>query len=665
MITFNARDTLQFTVDDIMGLEDDVTIIYEDGKEVVSTNRMLLMNSFFWEFHRRYPLTPILSTHCIEHIMKTGMYKSGTHMELLSILFRDTAEYNQLLTPKDTEVLRVLTYEVVNRIYNEMTQVSEEYISSIDILDFLEVVRHPVIKEIVSNTNPTSGSIYSAYDKLVKVLMTDEGLSKNRLVRAARKGIVNTNQLLQCIGIRGFVSEVDDSILTHPVMSNYAEGIKTCYEYLADSRSAAKALYFAGSNLEDAEYFARRLSLLCVTVERINYSDCGSTRYLEWRVQPPRYDDNGLLAYVGDLTTIVGKYYLDETTNTLKEIKTSDVHLNGQLLKLRSPLFCKTKDHHEVCEVCFGVLAKNISPYANLGHLCAASVTKKSSQSVLSTKHLLISAVSILQTLSEVAADFMTINCVDSTYSIKEKMKGKVASIWVDAEKAKGLIDVYNTESLDDLLPSRIFNINSIALEVLEGDLMVKIPITLTNSKKGAVFTIEFLHYLKEHGWDTANNAFRLPLDKWDFKHPIFKLPETEYSYSDHSKSIAKVIESKMAEISDRTKAGTPVSTLQELFALVNSKLQVNLAPLETIIYAGMVPNKSNFGLSRGAEEPVMAVSSLLIYSRSLSPALAYQRQHETLLNSNSYIKGNRPDSIMDVFICPAEVAKEYKGRGR
>jgi hypothetical protein len=268
-------------------------------------------------------------------------------------------------------------------------------------------------------------------------------------------------------------------------------------------------------------------------------------------------------------------------------------------------------------------------------------------------------------TLSEIAADFLTINCADSTFSLKEKMAGKVLSIWVDAEKAKGLIDVYNSESLDDLLPSRIFNINTIALEVLEGDVMVKIPITLTNSKKGAVFTIEFLQYLKGNGWDTSNNMFKLPLDNWDFKHPVFKLPETEYSYSDHSKSIAKVIESKMAEIADRTKAGTPVSTLQELFALVNSKLQVNLAPLETIIYAGMVPDKSNYGLSRGAEEPVMAVSSLLIYSRSLSPALAYQRQHDTLLNSNSYIKGNRPDSVMDVFICPAEVVKEYEGKGR
>jgi hypothetical protein len=138
-----------------------------------------------------------------------------------------------------------------------------------------------------------------------------------------------------------------------------------------------------------------------------------------------------------------------------------------------------------------------------------------------------------------------------------------------------------------------------------------------------------------------------------------------EYSYSDHSHQIAKLIESSMKSISDRSTPHSPVSTLQELFSLVNAKLTVNIAALEVLIYATMIPAKDTYGLARNCRGAVLGISDLVIKNRSMAAAYAYEDQSVSLTSPRSFFSEGRVDGPLDAMISPYEVVEQYKKLGR
>ena len=643
----------------------EITIMFDDG-EITTRGRKLIYSLFFWELHRRYPKTPILMNHFVDSVLKGNSLTSNTHIDLLSNIAKDVFIYNKLESPIQKEPVFRLIYEITNHVYNEISKLAEACSTSIDILDFIEIAEHKTIKESINNTKAHHESIAKTYNDVLNVIEKDSTLKNNSLVKAVRSKMVNTNQVAQCVAIRGFLTEVDGTILPVPILSNFTRGLGSLYNLVAESRSAAKSYYFSETPLKESEYFARRLQILCMTVERIHYEDCGSTEYMNWVVKPPVKDDAGKTIYAGDLKFMVGKHYYDDTTNELKTISTNDTHLYGKVIKLRTLLNCKHPDPHGVCEVCFGELAKNVSRFANIGHLSAATMTQQSSQSVLSTKHLDASSVSSGIVLSKNLSKYFNINTNKNAYILKKELSAHKVSICIDRDSAQGLTDIINIESIENINPVRISYISELTITVDDGKNIDTDILFVNQENKKAMLTIDFLKFLKENRWETDNkNNFIFNLDDWDYNRPILKLPDMEYSYADHSKQIASVIEANMSKpvLTERNKTDSPYFTLQELFDLVNTKLNVNIAALEIIIYANMVRGISDFGLTRNQPNKVLNVSDNVIRNRSLGAAFAYEKQNEVMKNPRSFFKFNRPDSVFDVFITPFEVVQHYKSK--
>lgn len=640
-------------------------LLFEDGVILETTRRKTLYSHYFWRFHREYPKLPISSRHHVDSVLKGEDLNSNTHIELHGIIYKDCCQVYQFNNPEQTEHLLGLIYAITNSIYCEVSKLSEKYVTSLDILDLIEVVEHPMIKEANDNTQASDASIKQTYRTILNVLTTEPTLNKNAVSRAVRSKMVNPNQLLQCVSKLGFRTEVDGSILRVPVMSNFTKGMNTLYDFVAESRSAAKALYFSETPLKKAEYFARRLQLLCMTVEKIRYHDCGSTQHVPMRICPPVKDENGKVVYQGDLRFMYGKYYLDETTNQYLEITHDDPALYNRVLQLRSPLYCKTPNPHEICEVCFGALSKNISRFANIGHLCSATMTQQTSQSVLSTKHLDASSVSLAIILSPLQSRFFTSNPAKNAFIFKKEFKDKQTKIVINRDEAIGLTDIINFSDITNINPARISSVSYIDVYYRNRSEEVGVPaISMSQDNRRAIMSLEFLDYLKTHKWKTDNrNNFVFSLDNWDFSLPMFKFPEMEYSFSDHSSQIEKIIESNMKNIVKRSDPMSPVSTLHELFMLVNSKLNVNIAALEVIIYATMIRSKDDYRLGRNVDRPILGVSDVVIKNRSLSSAYAYEKQTDTITSPKSFYKLKRPDSVFDVFVKPREVIENYRNR--
>ena len=662
MLIYKAKEIAHSPIFNIQ--KDRFQIEFDDGQVIETTLRKTLYSHYFWQIHREYPNLPVLKQHHVQTTMNGRPLNSGTHIELLSIILKDCCECYQLFLPQQTEHLLGLIYQITNKVYNEVSKFSEPYVPSLDILDFIEVVEYPAIKQINDNTEPTDVSIRETYSKVMDILTNDPALKHNPLVKAVNSKMVNANQVLQCISIRGFPSEVDGTILPVPIMTNYTRGMNSLYYFVAESRSAAKALYFSEAPLKKAEYFARRLQLLCMVVESIAYHDCGTDKHLHWRVTPPQKDESGKVVYPGDLKFMTGKYYLNEEDGKYYQITRDDPALHNKVLKIRTALYCKTANPHQICEVCFGALSRNVSQYANIGHLCSATMTQQTSQSVLSTKHLDSSSVSPDIVLTEQKARFFTINKDKDSYIFRKEFKDKNLRIVINRDDAIGLTDIDNIDSIENVNPNRVSAIEYVDIQYRTKNEEIAVPVSISQENRKAVLTMEFIRYLKVFKWRTDNrNNFVFDLTNWDFDLPIFKLPDMEYSYSDHSSQIEKIIESSMRNIAERSNPQSPISTLQELFMLVNSKLNVNMAALEVIIYATMIANPDDYQMGRHAENPVLSVTDTVLRNRSLSPAYAYEKQIEVITSPRSFYKMARPDSVFDVFIRPREVIHHYRQR--
>ena len=643
-------------------LPEQLILVFDDGVEVITKKRKVIYSNYFWEFHRQYNQLPLLAEHFIDHVLQGKAFTADANVNLFSILFNKTIDVYNLRTPLLKEPLLDIIYAIHNKINNEVVKMAEEHVSTLDILDFIEIMDNPTIHNVVSEVQSDNYSITNVFDVVREVINKDSSLAKNNIVQAVKAGMVNANQVLQCVSVVGFRTEVSGSIMPIPVMDNFATGLNSLYDFVVESRSAAKSLMFAEAPLQDAEYFARRLQLLTMSVETIDNIDCGTTKYLDWRVKPPAYNEKGIQTYRGDLVFMTGKYYLDDD-NKLKVIGKNSSHLNNKLIKMRSVLFCKHPNPHVVCEVCFGKLSDNISAYDNLGHLCAATMTEKTSQSVLSTKHLDFSSSGAAIILDDMSKKFFNINRSKDGYLLKKDC----TNIFITISKSElpGLIDILTIPDIRNVNTGRVSEIESIDVTYTFKGLSITETLSVSHGNKKAVLSLDFLRYLKEVGWETnENNDFKFQLSTWDTSLTIFRLPNIEFSFSDHSRQVSRMIEASMGDITERETPESPASTLVELFNLVNTKLSVNIAALEVILYAIQIYSKDNFTMGRNSETPILGISNLVITSRSLSNGYAYKSQASTIYSPKSFFKLNRPDSCMDVFILPKAVV-DWKKYGR
>ena len=102
-------------------------------------------------------------------------------------------------------------------------------------------------------------SIDECYGVIDKVLMKDSILSNNNLARAARGRFVRMGQIVQCVGPRGYATDIDSYIFKEPILQGFAYGITDLRGSMQESRSAAKAIFWQGDPMAESEYFNRQL----------------------------------------------------------------------------------------------------------------------------------------------------------------------------------------------------------------------------------------------------------------------------------------------------------------------------------------------------------------------------------------------------------------------
>lgn len=677
MKRIDARSLLEYSTDDLWDiLTGEFTLVFPDG-EIKTNARETLYSSYAWEFHRRFTKAPLLKGHHVQSILNGKRLSSDTHLELLGVCMWNVYDtYIQLPTIEDPiavdrDPLSEMVYRLTNRMYNDLSYRCEKHVVSLDIVDFVQVLEHPAVAKANDEFATMAFDGKSSYEQMTKqieqtyevirdVLQRDHAMDHNPIALGVRSKFAKMDSVLQCVGPRGFLTDTDSYVFEKvPVTRGYAMGIRLFVDSFVESRSAAKSLIFSKAPLQQAEYFSRRLQLMSQIVQHLHHGDCGSTKYLEWKVRGAEYREDGRLARQGDLKQLVGKYYLDEKSKQLRMITADDKQLVGKYVKLRSVMHCAHPDPYGVCSTCFGELSLSVPTGTNLGHMCCTSMTQKSSQSVLSVKHMdSSSAVEGIQ-LGPDERRFLRAGSDENSYLLAAGLKGMQVTLKITPQQAEKLTDIMEVKDVRELAVTRVSELDVLGLSVNNGKYTEDVGIQVNIGRRLASMTYELLQFIRTKGWgiDSLGN-YTIDLKGWDWEQPILLLPLKHFNMADHSREIAETLESSVEQMQARDKLVNPDDMLLELFDLINAKLSVNLAVVEVTQLGAMIRSAEQFdyALPKPWTDRGVGVMSMSMMMRSLSSTFAYEGHRDVIVNPMSYVLKNRPDHPMDAILMPAEV---------
>lgn len=644
---YNIRDLCRFSVEDLWSLPDGpIRLIYDDGSINTTNRRAQYTVCVLRAFYTRWPMVKTQ----VAHDLGARQIRKMTHAELMGPvaenIYRTCVEQN---IPIDLEALWYAGYDGFNALYNEGTSHTEEYVQPLDILDFVDVVNHPTIRTAQDAIQSTDASLNRVYATISKVLQDPAELKGNRLAATVRGGLVDMNQVLQCVGPRGKTTDLDGMIFEEPILVGFTHGFSRFYDSLIDSRLAAKAQSFTGPPLQATEYFNRQLQLLAHTLARIHYGDCGSTQHISWRVRAK------------DLKYLDGKYY--KTPEGYRRITKNDRHLVDQLVELRSVLYCQHPDSQGVCSTCYGEISYSIPRHTNIGHVAATSLGEKISQSVLSVKHVESSSSVGDVELSEFERKYLKVGVNPNHLMIADRLRDiKGIQLVIQAKEAPHITDVNIVEDVASLQLGFVSELSEVLLKIPTGNAEAPYDnayLSVYADNRPASLSRALLRQLRTTGWevDSERGVYVLDLGDWDADEPLFELPLRHASMLDYAESIKDMMcAAKRKGPGQTLRDYTNVeAALKDFYALVSSRLSVNLVHLEVLIKVLMVRSRAHrdYRLPLYGNRVEFGEFTASMYLRSMAPAMAYQGQKQVLDRPMLYMVKNRPPHILDALLVP------------
>lgn len=654
----NIRKLLTLDADVMRdGLKKSLVLVYEDGVEVVAPANTVIAIRYILDIFSVLHELPIVSKYHITNYYSNGTYVAKSFNKLFeNILVDYTETYTKVNGDKKyLEVVYQHMQAVFNNIFNKLVHGKIEYATSLNIDDFIEIQMDERLLTAIKvvDKDKTLDNINKSYAVLDNVIR-DPKYSDNIIARSYIAGTVNPNQVKQMLASRGYVTEIDSSIFKIPISSSFTLGLNNIYELAIESRSGAKALFLSNRAIQEAEYFARELQLVTMFIDKLEFTDCGSTEYVDWLVRDESYTGKS------DLPNLIGKYYLNDKTGKEEVITIDDTDLIGRIIKLRSVTTCKLTRKDHVCSKCYGDLSFGIFDNTSLGHICSTTLTQQITQSILSTKHLTSSATSSSIVVDDVAKKFFSVknkNGLALRTAVLGKARSKMFFV-INQNEGFGIKDINSDSNIYKLNLARVSRIDTITIRIEhDGGKIEEMPISVKQSNRYGNFTHIFLKHVMETGY-TLNEGDDYVVDMSTFKStdPIITLPQVEFNFLALAKSIKKEFKS-MEVVKGSYSKETPESLLQKVFDLVNFKLNVNIAIIEVIVasFTIMSHRENNYDMGRNSNDPQLAKISDILANRSLGGSLPHEKTKPMLMSPKTSYGRNAVDHPLDVLFMPAE----------
>lgn len=643
-----ARDILAMDLSQVWALGRGVHIVeFDDGERIKSYIGRTIISRYCWESLKRFPHIPLISA----YHMKDSQLSNGTAKNILVRILEDIIGYTPSITKREIENIWGYDYDTINRIANDFDLELEEYVTSTCALDFVQILMHPEIRKanewIQNKTMVTEQDIAEVHQKMLTTIKTCRTLRKNNFINAVKAGVLKYDQAVQLFGPIGNRADVDSRIFPKSIVYGYGHGLTTLYDSMLESRSASRALYFQKKPMADSEWGNRIVQLMSAVLQNVHDGDCGSTRYLPFTI-----------ADANHLSDAQGAVHLDESSGKLTFVKSTDRHLIGKTLQLRSALTCQHPDRYGICSTCYGMLSISLPERTNVGHTAVTIALGFLGQYILSTKHLDKTATAERLCLPIECEGYLRPGRKLDTAYIDEVMKGQRYYVSLDAEEVGYILDVQYVSNLAALRPERLSSITRIHFEQFYKGSLETYTVGLGVTTATPSLSMDFIRHLKNVGWELGEEGrYRVDMSEWDYTKPIITLPMVQFSSPAYMAKIQAFIKGHdkrgtMASVVDYEDMGAALQALNDLIGL---KLRINIAHLAVILLSTKITSAETNDYrppSPKWEGAPRKFSDLMSY-RSLSAANAYQGHEKTAFNPKSFMCTLRPPHQLDWVVIP------------
>lgn len=636
-------------------------IQFEDGIFTTDDRRTQLCWYLWWPV-RDYPDTKMFSKH---HLLGSG-WTSKSAQELNDAMWWDCFDqHGKNINP---ELGAMRTKQEVNRLHNAVSIELGDYVASLNVLDFAEVIKHPGIKVIndrLQSLDQTNLSVLvemdieiaKAHSDVTNILMTCPTLRNNRLVCAVRAKTSDITPVLQIICCRGKPTDIDSTIFTTAITRGFAHGLFSLYDVLAESRTGAKALELQKDPLADTEYFNRQMQLICATLANLDafwqrnvtgeykLHDCGSTRYITWQVDKQNFQD------------LVGSYRVTETG--LEVIKSDDFHLIGHCIEIRNALSCMHPEENTICAACYGELEFSLPAGSNVAHFACIVLCAIISQKVLSVKH---SETSATMAGAEVPHAYRRyLRACGNAYGLALDLDLSTTILTIHKDNLPRISDIYETKNIRDLPIRKIGTMQDVTIITeIPGLGLMSDYVPVRSGTTGSSFNYEFLEYIKATGYDMVNDMITISLAGWNVKQPIWEMSRKHANMLDFMEAIKKLVkvsdDDKQTKLTmDLNEDGNLSLALNGFYDLVRTKFPFNISLLGVIMRATLVVDKENgdYRIPRGDQIGQFEEFGRIMEKRSLGGGFANERQKYIFMNPDSYLLRDRGQHPLDEIIQP------------
>lgn len=651
MITLYVKDLINYKLNSIWSLQDKrYNVVFDDGELELSCKRIHI-SWYYWRFYKIFPGAPT-----IQEAVVPKDYMTDTHCELSSLIInhiRDSCPNRFNIW----DMYKVFC-EIGNDLYNANGRRLSEYVTSVAIHDFVEIIEEPHIKEakekyklVVEKCNyeevTTSKEINKVHKVTENILYSNpEYLSHNGIKKLTRAGLVSKGQMVQLIGPRGYVSDIDGTPFPYPIDNGYFEGLQTLYDDIAESRSASRANMMTAEPLEDSEYMNRRVQLAAtVVMDYIDLGPYGCDNYITF----------DYLVQSEDTELLTGKYYMENNTPIL--IRNNIEPIIGKVIHLRTFTGCGHIHTSKVCTICLGKKHEYIPPNANLGYELSIQITAKISQDMLSTKHLESSSHSKILELDRHSGKwFRMIGRNTEDLFLAEHYKGTNVIFRIDNSYVKSISQILHIE-VTELPLSRLTNIPKFGIATVDNEGFNNGGfdiLSLMISGAGVYLTSYVLDYIKEHGWTSEKNYIEFTLSKWDINKPIFHVPRKSDNVMVFFNDFRGFLESHSTAQLRITDYKTRSKALSELIVLLRRRIKsFNLTHVEILVKMLMCASypSDNYKLPLTNEEFVFKSLDNVIANRSFTAATAFEEQWSLLTGIRFHNKANCVPHLLDPII--------------
>lgn len=663
-------------------------VVFPSGVVLPMLSREIMENWYHWQLYPRFQSTALPEASSVwvyeRYFQETGTVKkypftAKVHLELgeytINNVFSGVADKTREMFFSLAEAY----YNVVNEIYNDTDINLSEYYATGDLMDYVQFAGHPEIRKALEEyDNDPDLDERVVYKKIGALVSRDDlpELFNNEIRAGVAAGVLNSRSTEQSFGPRGKVKDIDGGTFIFPITRGYLHGLNSLADAMMESCSGKKALYSQGGPLERSEYFNRRVRLAVSSITGVVGRDCGSKVYIPWVVKEHHLD------------ILDGNNYMTETG--LRMVTRKDTHLVGETIMLRNVTTCMNHDTQTVCETCLGKNAWTIPPGEVLGIAMVVQPNAKTSQKILSVKHLDQSIEPLIVQIPDENKRVLTLGSKNKwNMFMKSPPSGHSFKLRIGTTEHHWLTNVKEVNSVNDLNPSRLSNITEIEIihTTSTGKIVgryVQDVRTIKTLRKGSHFSLEFLRFIKKKGWENIDDqVIEFDMEGWNKDHVLLHNPRinadvqqylanletflfgsgklmTDDSVEDLEEQAAVDRDNQVMSIGTCATRLEALQQLTDLFtpppdSVVNkdASIAINLAEVSIYVKAAMCrdPLNLDFTFPRGDEPTSFVNLRLVTKSRSLGAAMALEGHANIIKSPATYVNKNRPSTPQDYLL--------------